>query len=113
MRLLGLDLGGRQIRNALTQQDFNGADLRDREFDLAHGAGPADIGARITRFQRGAPEACGVQAEAPAGQSLAAAAEAARRIWPKPASVRILSFRESTIVILTSEGYLAARAPRA
>jgi hypothetical protein len=27
MRLLGLDLGGRQIRNALAQQDFNGADL--------------------------------------------------------------------------------------
>jgi hypothetical protein len=26
MRLLGLDLGGRQIRNALAQQDFNGAE---------------------------------------------------------------------------------------
>jgi len=38
MRLLGLDLGGRQIRNALAQQDFNGADLRQRQLDLAHGA---------------------------------------------------------------------------
>jgi hypothetical protein len=27
MRLLSLDLGGRQIRNALAQQDFNGAQL--------------------------------------------------------------------------------------
>jgi len=34
MRLLGLDLGGRQIRNALAQQDFNGADLAGGQFGL-------------------------------------------------------------------------------
>jgi hypothetical protein len=31
MLLLGLDLGGRQIRNALAQQDFNGAHLSHGE----------------------------------------------------------------------------------
>jgi hypothetical protein len=34
LRLLSLDLGGRQIGNALAQQDFNGADLADGQFGL-------------------------------------------------------------------------------
>src|SRR5262245_17257096 len=48
MRDLGLDLSGRQIRHAFPQQDFNGADLRDREFELAHGAGLQPID-KLTR----------------------------------------------------------------
>src|SRR5262245_4007534 len=39
MRLLGLDLGGRQIRHALAQQDFNGADLADGQFALEQADG--------------------------------------------------------------------------
>src|SRR5262249_5771291 len=39
MRLLGLDLGGRQIRHALAQQDFNGADLADGQFALEQAQG--------------------------------------------------------------------------
>jgi hypothetical protein len=38
MRLLRLDLGGRQIRNALTQQDFNGAQLGHGQANLTEGA---------------------------------------------------------------------------
>src|SRR5262249_23101202 len=78
-----------------------------------------DVKSKESAWSAGAREAKpSIQAEAPADQSLAAATEAARRILSfaastKPASVRILSFRASTIVILTSEGYLAALAPRA
>jgi hypothetical protein len=39
MRFLGLDLGGRQIRNALAQQDFNGADLAGGQFGLEQAQG--------------------------------------------------------------------------
>src|SRR5262245_52338820 len=35
MRLLRLELDGRKVGNALAQQDFRGADLRHRQFDLA------------------------------------------------------------------------------
>jgi hypothetical protein len=38
MRLLGLDLGGRQSRNALAQQDFNGAQLGHGEAYFTEGA---------------------------------------------------------------------------
>src|SRR5262245_30234855 len=37
MRLLRLDLGGHQIRNALAQQDFNGAHLGHGEVNFAKG----------------------------------------------------------------------------
>src|SRR5262245_57126699 len=38
MRLLGLDLGGRQIRNGLAQQHFNGAQLGHGAANLTEGA---------------------------------------------------------------------------
>jgi hypothetical protein len=38
VRHVGLDLGGRQIRNALAQQDFDGAQLRHGEADFTEGA---------------------------------------------------------------------------
>jgi hypothetical protein len=38
MRLLSLDLGGRQIRNGLAQQYFNGAQLGHGEANLTEGA---------------------------------------------------------------------------
>jgi hypothetical protein len=38
MRLLGLVFGGRQIRNALAQQDFNGAQLSHGEAYFTEGA---------------------------------------------------------------------------
>ena len=38
MRLLGLDLGGRQIRKALAQQYFNGAQLGHGETNFTKGA---------------------------------------------------------------------------
>jgi hypothetical protein len=38
MRLLGLDLGRRQIRNALAQQDFNGAQLSHSKAYFTEGA---------------------------------------------------------------------------
>jgi hypothetical protein len=38
MRLLSLDLGGRQIRNGLAQQYFNGAQLGHGEANLTKGA---------------------------------------------------------------------------
>jgi hypothetical protein len=38
MRLLGLDLGGRKVRNALAQQDFNGAQLSRSKAYFTEGA---------------------------------------------------------------------------